>query len=66
MESAIFKFRTDKSWVKVFKALNYTHYVFTAPDRRIIRVWGEKAIENVRKACKEANIKFTEIKSGGW
>lgn len=66
MESAIFKFRTDKSWVKVFNALNDTCYVFTAPDRRILRVWGETAINAVRKACKEANIKFTEIKSGGW
>jgi hypothetical protein len=65
MESTIFKFRTDKSWVKVFNALNDTCYVFTAPDRRLIRVWGETAIKSVRKACDEANIKYVEIKTGG-
>lgn len=63
-----FQFHTDKSFQKVAWALLETPFKFstvygevTLGLKRCITVWGDKAIENVRNACKEAGISYLEV-----
>lgn len=61
MENVTFEFKSEKNWLRVYDALNDTAYHFASYGYKAITVWGEKAIEEVRKACKESRIAFTEI-----
>lgn len=61
MESVTFEFKSEKNWNRVWDALYDTSYHFTSYGYKAITVWGEKAIEDVRKNCKECRIAFKEI-----
>lgn len=61
MERTTFVFKTEKSYRRVWDALNETHYLFTSFDRKKITVWGAAAIEDVRTNLNECGIKYTEI-----
>ena len=64
MKRATFKFKTEKSWLRVFKALNDTMYVFTAPEYKKITIWGDAAINALREACNDEGIKFEIVFEG--
>jgi hypothetical protein len=61
MTRRTFKFSTERSWLRVYRALNDTMFTFTSFEHKCITVWGEPAIEEVRKACKRHRISFVEI-----
>lgn len=63
-----FRFCTDKSFKKVAWALLETPFTFSVEYGKVklgldrcITVYGDKAIDNVRNACKEAGISYLEI-----
>lgn len=63
-----FKFSTDRSFNKVAWALLETPFTFSVEYGnvhyglpRCITVWGDKAIDEVRNACKEAGISYMEV-----
>lgn len=60
MERATFTFKTEKSYRRVFEALNETYYLFASFDRNAITVFGAAAIEDVRTNLNECGIKYKE------
>lgn len=63
-----FVFYTNKSYQKVFEALLYAPFRFSTEYgkvklglQRCITVYGDKAIDNVRNACKQAGISYMEV-----
>lgn len=63
-----FVFHTNKSYQRVFEALLDTPFAFSTEYgkvklglNRCITVYGDKAIDNVRNACKEAGISYLEV-----
>lgn len=63
-----FQFKTEKSFNRVAWALLETPFRFSTEYGRIhfglhrcITVWGDRAIDNVRNACKEAGISYLEV-----
>lgn len=61
MERTTFIFKSDKSYRRVWSALNDTFYVFASHEHKKITVWGAAAIENVRNSLNECGIKYEEI-----
>lgn len=61
MERKTFKFKTEKSWIRVWNALNDTFYTFTSFGNKSITVFGTRAIQEVRQSCKKCKISFEEI-----
>lgn len=61
MESTTFVFRSEKSYIRLWEALNDTAYHFASYGYKAITVWGAKAIEDVRTNLKECGIKYKEI-----
>lgn len=61
MENVTFEFKSEKNWLRICEALDDTAYHFASYGYKAVTVWGEKAIEEVRKACKECRIAFKEI-----
>lgn len=56
-----FEFRSEKSYIKVWEALNDTAIPFASYGYKAITVFSESGANMVREACEEANIKFKEI-----
>ena len=68
MMKTTLQFATKKSYDKVCWALLDTMYTFSVVFGevhyglpRCVTIWGEPAINNVKKACAEAGIKYKEI-----
>jgi predicted fused transcriptional regulator/phosphomethylpyrimidine kinase len=68
MDICTFQFATKKSFDKVAWALLETPFTFSVVygeahygKPRCITVWGRKAIDEVRNACKEAGISYLEV-----
>ncbi len=68
MSMCTFQFKTRHSFKKVAWALLDTPFHFSTVYGeahynlpRCITVWGDTAIENVRNACKDAGISYTEV-----
>ena len=59
--STTFEFRTEKSYIKVWEALNDTAIHFASYGYKAITVFSEKGANMVREACIDAGIKFKEI-----
>lgn len=56
-----FEFRSEKSYRKVWEALNDTAVSFASYDCKKITVFSKMGAEMVREACIDAGIKFNEI-----
>ena len=56
-----FEFKTEKSWLRVWEALNDTAIKFASYGYRAITLFDKKGAEMVRTACEESNIKYKEI-----
>lgn len=56
-----FEFKTEKSWMKVWEALNDTAIHFASYGYKAITLFDEKGANMVREACQEAGIKIKEI-----
>lgn len=56
-----FEFRSEKSYIKVWEALNDTAVPFASYGYKAITVFNEKGANMVREACTDAGIKFKEI-----
>lgn len=56
-----FEFRTEKSYSKVWEALNDTAIHFASYGYKAITLFDEKGATMVREACEEAGIKYKEI-----
>ena len=61
MNCVTFEFRSEKSWLRVYNALNDTAFHFASYGYKAITVWGAKAIEDVRTNLNECGIKYKEI-----
>lgn len=59
--AATFEFRSEKSYIKVWEALNDTAIPFASYGYKAITVFSEKGANMVREACSDAGIKFKEI-----
>lgn len=65
MKFATFQFSTDKSYKKVCYNLLETMYTFSVVFGevhyglpRCVTLWGEPAINELKRACEEVNIKY--------
>lgn len=56
-----FEFKTQKSYLKVWEALNDTAIHFASYGYKAITVFDEKGANMVRDICDEAEIKYKEI-----
>jgi hypothetical protein len=56
-----FEFRSEKSYIKVWEALNDTYIPFASYGYKAITVFSENGANMVREACTDAGIKFKEI-----
>ena len=56
-----FEFRSEKSYIKVWEALNDTAVPFASYGYKAITVFSEKGADMVRQACADAGIKYKEI-----
>lgn len=59
-----FEFRSEKSYIRVWEALNDTAVPFASYGYKAITVFSKSGAEMVRKACVGAGIKFKELKGG--
>lgn len=56
-----FEFKSNKTWLRVWEAINDTAMHFASYGIRAITVFNEQDAQEVREALEEANIKFKEI-----
>lgn len=56
-----FEFRTERSYLRVWEALNDTNVHFASFGYKTITLFDEDGAEMVREACTDAGIKFKEI-----
>lgn len=56
-----FSFRSEKTYIRVWEALNDTALHFASYGYKAITVFDEKTADIVREACKDAGIKYKEI-----
>lgn len=56
-----FEFKTQKSYLRVWEALNDTAIHFASYGYKAITLFDEEGAKMVRESCEEAGIKFKEI-----
>ena len=61
MTGITFEFKTEKSWMRVWEALNDTAYHFASYGYKAITVFSEKGANELREVLNETGIKYKEI-----
>lgn len=55
------EFRTEKSYLRIWDALNDTSVHFASYAYKAITLFNDKDAEMVKEACDDAGIKYKEI-----